>query len=54
MEADDLTDYATQFRYPDAAVKDDPTLKDAQRALMTARKVFEKMTSLIPFNPSLK
>lgn len=47
---DELTDYATQFRYPDAAInKFDPTVEDAKSALEMARLVYKEMTALIPF-----
>lgn len=52
-EADELTDYAVRFRYPDAAVKDDPSITEVQSSILIARKVFQKMASLIPFEPSL-
>lgn len=48
-EADELTDYAVQFRYPDAVNRRDPTIKDAKEALKIAKKTYESMTSLIPF-----
>lgn len=48
-EADDLTDYAIQFRYPDAVNRREPTITDAKEALKTAKKVVETMASLIPF-----
>ena len=52
QEADELTDYAVQFRYPDATVKREPTIKDAKSALNIAKRVFDKMSSLIPFEGS--
>jgi HEPN domain-containing protein len=47
-EADELTTFATQFRYPDAN-KREPSVADSEFALGVAKKVFEKMISLIPF-----
>lgn len=48
-EADELTDYAIQFRYPDAASKKDPSIKEAEIALQIARKVYGTLATLIPF-----
>ncbi|OQW50461.1 MAG: hypothetical protein A4S09_01315 [Proteobacteria bacterium SG_bin7] len=52
-EASQLTPFATQFRYPDAA-KGEPTVEDSEFALRVAKQVFNKMVSLIPFDSSFK
>jgi len=53
-EADDLTDYAVEFRYPESTKKNPPTLDDAKIALPLAKKVYETMVSLIPFESQWK
>lgn len=47
-EAHQLTPYAIGIRYPDSKM-DEVTEDDVVTALQIARKVYEKMTSLIPF-----
>lgn len=50
QEAGDLTDYAVAFRYPDASLKNDATVKDSEEAIILAKKVFLAMSQLIPFD----
>lgn len=50
QEADDLTDYAVAFRYPDASQKNEATVKDSEEAIILAKKVFLAMSKLIPFD----
>ncbi|HEY8271741.1 MAG TPA: HEPN domain-containing protein [Pseudobdellovibrionaceae bacterium] len=50
LKADDLTDYAVAFRYPDASRKNEATVKDSEEALELAKKVYIAMSALIPFD----
>jgi HEPN domain-containing protein len=49
QRADDLTDYAVAFRYPDASRKNEATIKDSEEALMLAKEIHFAISALIPF-----
>lgn len=46
VEASDLTPFAVEYRYPDAA-RDVLTIEDINNALATARKVVDQLATLI-------